>query len=71
MPRKKARDAIMMMYLKLLNLQDKIRERVRGATMVEYALLVIAVMVLAALAYRTLGGAVSAAAGKGTSELGQ
>ena len=34
------------------------RGRVRGATMVEYALLIIAIMFMAALAYRRMGASV-------------
>jgi Flp pilus assembly pilin Flp len=43
----------------------------RGATMVEYALLIIAIMLLAAAAYRKLGGQVSTNADKSTTELGK
>jgi Flp pilus assembly pilin Flp len=41
----------------------------RGATMVEYALLIIAVMLLAAGAYRNLGKAVRLNADKSSAEL--
>lgn len=41
----------------------------RGATMVEYALLIIAVMVLAAVAYKNLGRQVQQNAERSTSAL--
>ncbi|WP_146650974.1 Flp family type IVb pilin [Labilithrix luteola] len=41
----------------------------RGATMVEYALLIIAIMVLAAAAYRSLGKSVRKNGDKATEEL--
>lgn len=41
----------------------------RGASMVEYALLIVAVMLLAAIAYRKLGGAVQKNAEDSQSEL--
>lgn len=47
----------------------KLLKKTRGATMVEYALLIIAIMVLAAGAYRTLGTKVGANATKATGEL--
>ncbi|MCL2724672.1 MAG: hypothetical protein FWD69_09580 [Polyangiaceae bacterium] len=46
-------------------------KKTRGATMVEYALLIIAIMVLAAAAYRKLGTQVQANADKSTSTLAQ
>ncbi len=44
---------------------------IRGATMVEYALLIVAVMVLAASAYRVLGQTVQSNASKSSGVLGQ
>jgi Flp pilus assembly pilin Flp len=41
----------------------------RGATVVEYAMLIIAVMMVAALAYRTLGKSVRKNADKAAGEL--
>lgn len=41
----------------------------RGASMVEYALLIVAIMLLAAIAYRKLGGAVQKNAENSQSEL--
>jgi|CXWL01.1.fsa_nt_gi Flp pilus assembly pilin Flp len=48
---------------------ERMFKKARGATMVEYALLIVAVMLLAAVAYRKLGSKVSEAADKSTSEL--
>lgn len=44
--------------------------KTRGATMVEYALLIVAVMLLAAGMYRTLGGTVGRNATRANAELG-
>jgi Flp pilus assembly pilin Flp len=43
----------------------------RGATMVEYALLIVAIMLLAALAYRNLGTKVQKAAQDSETKLDQ
>jgi Flp pilus assembly pilin Flp len=44
-------------------------KKTRGATMVEYALLIIAIMLLAAVAYRKLGTAVQKNATDSSTEL--
>ena len=44
-------------------------KKTRGATMVEYALLIIAIMFLAAIGYRNLGSTVKANAVKADGEL--
>jgi Flp pilus assembly pilin Flp len=51
--------------------QKLVSKKFRGATMVEYALLIIAIMLLAAGAYRKLGAQVGTNADKSTSELGK
>lgn len=48
---------------------QKLVMKARGASMVEYALLIIAIMLLAAVAYRKLGGAVQKNAGDSQTEL--
>ncbi|MBS2012639.1 MAG: hypothetical protein JST00_07130 [Deltaproteobacteria bacterium] len=50
-------------------MQRLLSARRRGATMVEYALLIIAIMVLAAGAYRQLGKIVRKNADRSTDEL--
>ena len=48
---------------------EKLVKKSRGASMVEYALLIIAIMLLAALAYRKLGKQVGDNADRSSSEL--
>jgi Flp pilus assembly pilin Flp len=48
---------------------NKIIKKVRGASMVEYALLLVAILLLAAGAFKALGPKVSNAANKGGNEL--
>lgn len=48
---------------------EMLLKKTRGATMVEYALLIIAVMLLAAAAYRKLGTSVQKNAQASSSEL--
>jgi Flp pilus assembly pilin Flp len=50
---------------------QKLLKKSRGASMVEYALLIIAIMLLAALAYRKLGTAVQKNAADSETELGK
>lgn len=48
---------------------EKLLKKTRGASMVEYALLIIAIMLLAAFAYRKLGSQVQTNAENSSSEL--
>lgn len=48
---------------------QKLVMKTRGATMVEYALLVVAIMLLAAIGYRNLGKQVKDNAAKSEAEL--
>lgn len=48
---------------------EKLLKKTRGATMVEYALLILVIMVLAAAAFRTLGGKVKQGATDSAGEL--
>ncbi len=48
---------------------ERVRVKARGATMVEYALLIIAVMFLAAIGYRNLGKSVKKNAVDSQSEI--
>lgn len=48
---------------------QKLLSKTRGATMVEYALLIIAIMFLAALAYRKLGSSVASNASASQTQL--
>lgn len=50
---------------------EQLVKKNRGATMIEYALLIIAIMLLAAVAYRKLGTAVQKNAQDSTTELGK
>jgi Flp pilus assembly pilin Flp len=47
----------------------KLLKKVRGASMVEYALLLVAVLLLAAAAYKALGPRVGNAASNATNQL--
>lgn len=48
---------------------NKIVKQVRGASMVEYALLLVAILLLAAASFKALGPKVGAAAQKGGAQL--